>query len=71
MNFLTFQPEDMLNSDLNSNESQPQPVYAYKRYAYNKESTLGVSIILVVFVEMAPSTHTMLLQAFPTWHAPQ
>lgn len=42
MNFLTFQPEDMLNSGLNSNESQPQLVYAYKRYAYNKESTVGV-----------------------------
>ena len=66
MNFLIFQPEDMLNSCLNFNDSQPQPVYAYKRYAYKKEGTVGAQIILVVFVEIAPSPLTMLTQAFPT-----
>ena len=35
--FLFFQPKCILNSCLNLNE--PQPIYAYKRYAYKEECT--------------------------------
>ena len=38
MYFLIFQPEDILNLCLNSNESQR--IYAYRRVAYKKECVL-------------------------------
>ena len=41
MNFLTFQPEYVLNLCLNFNKSQP--IYAYKDYACKKRHLLCVA----------------------------